>query len=349
VAAVLLGGSALFVQLKAQNKVANHTVSEIASQKPADDEIFWRAYITQVGGVQAYKQFSNAVARVPVQLQHSKAHIFGRLLYEVEGIKGFQACDMQFSMGCYHEFFAQAIARNGRAAITQFGEVCASLPVIDKGNCRHGIGHGIQSWLGYTPADLVEGIALCAGLPGADTDAYGGCVSGLYMEYNLRTMIASSTSIRTLVEGDYNAPCDSVLPGDQSVCAFWLPSWWYLLQSHKTTPTSQVDFAELGDRCRALPFSLEVKNSCFRGIARNVVSGEASSTPSGATACDIASETVDEKRLCRSFLALIYFNLGKPQAAESACAGLQAEALLYCKSFASGKVDFPHMTPLIEI
>src|SRR6185369_7342223 len=76
-------------------------------------ESYWQHEITTKGGAVAYKEFTTAVLKDPSVMQHSEAHAFGRLLYKVEGIQGIPVCDMQLSMGCYHEFIGQAIAHEG--------------------------------------------------------------------------------------------------------------------------------------------------------------------------------------------------------------------------------------------
>ncbi len=154
-------------------------------------------------------------------MQHTEAHIFGGALYATEGLNGISTCDARFSSGCFHEFIGRAIADDGLSVVTQLNTVCTN-----KGGCQHGIGHGLISYLGYSPEDLTKSIAICAGLPGEEM--LDGCMGGSFMEYNMRTMLqVSNGAVRPATSTkDLLDPCDRFSGEAQRSCMLYQPQWW---------------------------------------------------------------------------------------------------------------------------
>jgi len=343
-------GLALFVHASGSNTEASALPTTSA---PPDGlwndtkESYWGNEISSKGGAEAYKEFALVTLKDPGVMQHSEAHAFGRLLFEVEGIKGISVCDMQFSMGCYHEFIGQAVAHEGTAILAQLSLVCGSLPdPVQQSGCRHSIGHGLQAWLGYNPADLLKGLAMCKELPGSLRDIYGGCSSGLYMEYNLRIMAAGASAavpdVREVKKGNYYEPCDIVPAEDLQGCVFWLPQWWESLPSFIDS-TLATKFSKTGTLCRTLPFA-DVSDACFRGIGATV-SGSTDSLQSVFDACKAASATDRENLLCRGFVAVVYRSQQNPDT-DRVCDGLVGSGLDYCKTYQTGSAGLLDAIPL---
>lgn len=309
----------------------------------------WKDRIEEVGGIRAYAEFATLAESSTQAGGHTQAHNFGGLLYEVEGVAGFPACDMRLSMGCYHEFLGQAIAHEGSAVIETLAAKCDALPEIEgQSSCRHGIGHGIQAWLGYKTGDLLEGLRLCRTLAKKYDDPYGGCSSGLFMEYNLRVMIDSGASIRP-VEGDnYFAPCDAVGKEDKTTCVFWLPQWWVSLLNTQLVAGADAhtkyigDFEEAGSRCRSLN-PTELFEACFRGIGATV-SGFGTSVETVRAACSAASRSSREDLLCSSFAAAVFRSRANPEA-PLVCQPFRGVERDYCESYASGAATLLDLTP----
>src|SRR6185436_7584448 len=147
-----------FVAVHAKPLALKHapkdTTTPGASAFSIEEEQYWKEQIASEGGLSAYRDFSKIVANDPPSSQHRQAHEFGGLLYKVEGIAALSVCDLQFSMGCFHEFLGQAISDQGISVIDTLAHECSKLDQFTQGGCFHGIGHGIQAWLGYESKDL---------------------------------------------------------------------------------------------------------------------------------------------------------------------------------------------------
>ena len=309
------------------------------------EEEYWENRIQRIGGVRAYKEFGEEVAKGPISAQHGEAHGFGRALYEAGGAEGASACDMQFSMGCYHEFIGQAIAGQGQSVTRQLVAVCDNLPTpVDQSGCRHGIGHGIQAWLGYKPKNLLEGLALCKEIQGAFNDPYGGCASGLYMEYNLRLMTIPNSALRDVENDNYLAPCDIVPKDDESSCVFWLPQWRLSGLRLHSPIVSNKEYQALGVFCRSLGLNESLTDDCFRGVGATVY-GTATSTLSAREGCDSASSTRREQTICRGFVAALNMS-EQHENLEEVCVGLSGPSYIYCEDYTTGKSTVFDVIPL---
>src|SRR6185369_1537039 len=216
---------------------------------------YWKEQIASKGGLNAYRDFSKAIANDAASSQHTQAHAFGALLYEGEGISGLPTCDLQFAMGCYHECLGQAISDQGVSVIDALARECSKLDRFRQGGCFHGIGHGIQAWLGYEPQDLRRGLELCKTASAPYEFSSNGCVQGLSMEFYFRTMITSDHApVRPLVDNNYLSPCDTLDRDDKPMCVSWLPLWWANLY-YKQSPTGNIDneqlYVALAKTCRS--------------------------------------------------------------------------------------------------
>src|SRR5690606_16267651 len=99
----------------------------------------WENLIDEQGAEEAYAIFveeGNALSSI--YNQHANAHIMGELLFDKLGIKGVTICDKSFSFGCYHSFFAKAIAKEGTQIITQLDKICSQTYGDKALGCSHG-------------------------------------------------------------------------------------------------------------------------------------------------------------------------------------------------------------------
>ncbi len=306
-----------------------------------DEAEFWKERIISQGGLTAYQEFSKVVANDPSSSQHMQAHEFGGLLYTVEGIPGLSACDLQFSMGCFHEFFGQAISDKGISAIGTLANECAKLNQFTQGGCFHGVGHGIQAWLGYEPKDLLRGLELCKTASAPYKFSSDGCVDGLYMEFYFRTMIGSDhETIRPLLSNNYLSPCDILNKDeDKPLCVSWLPLWWTTIfrsQSKSPQVNNAVLYADLGKKCRSLGLSQELTDSCFEGIGLTTSAFETISPKQAGSDCESASVALREETVCKGAVAWV-FRHGPGSSVETACDGLKDKPLAYCQAYATGE------------
>lgn len=297
-------------------------------------EEYWRERISMAGGAAAYREFSTAVAELSVGEQHTLSHTFGGALWEVEGVSGLSVCDNQFSYGCSHEFLGRAIAELGLDAVPNLNEMCFKALQSKSLSCQHGIGHGIQAFLGYTLENLQKGLAICRGLP--HSDAIGGCYGGMFMEYNVRTMLAEQAVPRKYT-GNPAEPCDVLEEPYRLACFFWQPQWWFQEILHaEATPES---FKRLGELCFSSAPNAGARRSCFEGIG-NITSMAADFIPEKATTlCNATSEEGLERLFCLSLTANsigIDINI---EAGKRVCDGLSADALTFCLAYAENKAN----------
>ncbi len=311
--------------------------------KPAELTAYWASRIHAVGGEKAYQEFGAAVAALSPSLQHQNAHSFGGALFEALGVDGLSVCDAQYSYGCYHQFLGSAIATLGLGVVDQLNQACVDHLKSSALSCQHGIGHGIQAFLGYDDAALRKSLAMCAGLP--YNDPIGGCYGGVFMEYNMQTMLGDQARIRPAKNGDLLDPCDSLDSAYQRACYFWAPQWWLQLQ-HQAHGKDVVDTQEVGELCDRSG-SGENTRSCYEGLGTNVVQ-EANFDPARAAAfCEEASTNTLHQVYCKSYAAnsLTDGGAGKKVDGAAVCKGLTGTYLTYCEAYASNKANLAAQLP----
>lgn len=215
---------------------------------------YWEQKISQLGPDVAYIEFVSSTENYQLGA-HDQAHSFGEALYVTQGLNGLTTCDDSFEFGCYHSFFSAAISEYGLDVLSELSDVCRSSFTRDADvfPCQHGIGHGILFYLGYDRLD--EALALCFK---TTNSLHGGCVSGVFMEFNFRTI--GSQSEYAVARDDNNNlhwPCDSVTKQFFAPCYFEQNQWW--LQS---VGLSAVDVQDL---CSEIQ-STEARIGCWQGM-----------------------------------------------------------------------------------
>ena len=177
------------------------------------------------------------------------------MLYESIDIEGVAVCDQSFDFGCYHSFFGTAVETRGLEVLPLFDEACqekwggAYLP------CQHGIGHGVLVFV--KEENLLDALNLCETI---SWQPIGGCSSGVFMEYNFRTMetaLSRKSYVRLIgEEDDVHAPCSTLPSHFQVSCYFEMPQWWEQLYGGNYEKIGML-CSEIGDA--------ELKKTCFQG------------------------------------------------------------------------------------
>lgn len=221
----------------------------------------WRTAILQEGSKESYEQMvsqAEAVAKDKKIDTHTQAHLFGEVLYEVEGLDGIGTCDDRLRFGCYHSFFGLAIYEQGVEILPTLDEICRGLYGPTDTRCQHGIGHGALVYTGYE--NLLEALQLCQTIVWYPT---GGCSGGVFMEYNFHTMESTDTEtyVRPLGENPYE-PCDTLPKEFQASCYLEQVQWWEAV--------FDGDFTHIATLCQTLPKTHEIYNSCFHGIGTHL-------------------------------------------------------------------------------
>lgn len=207
----------------------------------------------------AYVEMKESFVKKTPDEQHNAAHLFGESLYVVGGIEGIRTCDTDFNFGCYHGFFTQAVSGEGLSSISALDAVCQSSERPSA--CQHGIGHGIMEYLGHS--NLSDALQACSFT--YQPDPIAGCVSGVFMDYNIRLTIegdAFSVAARPLEDPDSPyTPCTEVNDEFKRSCYHELPQWWYQVYAG--------DMRHIGVLCERIEEKV-YRNSCFSG-AGNIV------------------------------------------------------------------------------
>lgn len=223
-----------------------------------DFDTAWSNNIKQKGAQQAYNQFKQQYQNSPVGTQHMYAHLFGSLLYQREGLSGISICDDSLSYGCYHSFLSAAIQDHGLSIITKLESICDTSFPKYPAPCVHGIGHGVMAY--FEDTDLARALQTCSLLK--HNGPYDGCMGGIFMEYNLKSMqnpTFTPSLMRPFDGTNPFAPCPDLPTMYQLTCYERLPEWWNFqlgLGKH---------FKEMGDLCGQIENFL-YKNACYEGI-----------------------------------------------------------------------------------
>lgn len=273
-----------------------------------DARVCFDGILSRDGAVKATQEFIKWNQQFNVDTQHSYAHVFGGLLYEHEGKVGLQYCTPDFAFGCYHQFLGKAIATEGLGVTKELNDGCFKYNKFSPLSCQHGIGHGVLAAVGYEDADMRKSLAVCKDLP--RSDSIGGCYGGVFMEYNMRTMLGAHASIREMKsdgsKNDGHDVCMSLDPAYRNACYYWSPQWWAVsigsrlaqggdfVEAQKKTETRLAIATKLGEWCRQGP--KENHEECFRGTG-NIAGQEAGYEVKGTVEFCEAAAAKDEKSL----------------------------------------------------
>lgn len=300
-----------------------------------DDQVdHWEDVIKREGAADAYAEFAGYVSSQSVGWQHEAAHAFGSALFAVAGSDGITTCDMRFSFGCFHQFLGDAIQALGLESIPDLNSRCFDALSESPLSCQHGIGHGTLAAIGYDDDALMQALAICRGLPG--TDPIGGCYSGVFMEYNMRTMLAEAAETRPY-DGNALAPCDAVDDIYRPACFYWQPQWWrYGVFGDRNSSDA---FTEMGALCNLHATTSALRRACFEGIG-NIVEQESGFDPAIASAlCDAVSSRSSDVLFCRSMGANHFgIDVGKATGAQM-CEGLTGADSDYCLAYARNEAN----------
>ena len=219
---------------------------------------YWAKQIDTRGPQEAYQSFKKKYAGDDVDIVHQKAHIFGELLFEKAGLEGVSVCDDAFKFGCYHSFFAAAMRIEGLSAIPELAQKCLN-HWQNSSSCSHGIGHGLIWYFG--DSNLTQALTECK-KAFVEQKHLEGCSAGVFMEYNLRTMLDPSGALHRPLDKEHPyAPCDTIDNSYKSSCFFEISRLWIMEYA------SYVPAAKL---CQDVS-DTALRKVCFFGIGQKIV------------------------------------------------------------------------------
>jgi hypothetical protein len=261
---------ALFVYIsqKSTMRPETHNAIEVNGSSYREKREFWTTYHSVHTSAETYAKFLEVSHLLPYSEAHELSHIVAEILYAAEGQDAILFCTPDHGFGCYHGVAGAALEESGLEIVPFFGHSCRS-PGLDYLGCSHGIGHGILAYLGNEKLD--EALAECMTLQG--DDPVGGCLGGVFMEYNFQTMQSTDgIALREYNPMRFDEPCDQIESRFKAACYYELPSWWRATMATSTDSNSMMGISSAvriaGERCSRL--DVENASVCFSGIGNLV-------------------------------------------------------------------------------
>lgn len=255
---IILEISYLFLENIPVKPISQTKTVRSGSLKNSLEIRFWSERISKEGEKKAYQEFKKKVKDLGPGEQHSQSHIFGEALYRTKGINGVSICDNSFAFGCYHSFLGTAIYLEGVEVVPILNQKCIENLKDQSLGCQHGIGHGIMADSGYQYHNLTESLKVCDKLP--VNDPIGGCIGGVFMEYNFQTLLAQDGRTRVLDHNSPLFPCQNLEDKFRTACYFWQSQWW----GNVFSGTSLDKYQQIGKLCYGL-VNPNQKQQCYIG------------------------------------------------------------------------------------
>ncbi len=331
---LILAGAAF---LLAFSGFKNQGTTPPADKNPVVQQAYWESQVKKLGPQKAYEEFARDVNGQDPGAQHAQAHYFGAALYAAAGVSGLATCDAQFNFGCFHEFLGRAISALGLGQVDSLNQACHDALGSNFLSCQHGIGHGVLAYLGYSRKNLDQALSLCKDLPYNDT--IGGCYGGVFMEYNLQTMLGTEARLRPVV-ADTLYPCDELAPAYQKACMYWQPQWWDQTMRGEGQSDITAIFVELGKRCDMEKDSTLVQ-FCYEGIGNMTAPSGDFVGSKAAALCRVASSDAHRQLYCLATAAnsLSTGGGGEKGQGTDVCKGLTGSYLSYCTAYAENRAN----------
>ena len=234
----------------------------------------WSGVFKENAVAEAYEQYLTYARELSYSEAHELSHIVGEALYRKLGVQGIEVCTPDFGFGCYHGFSGTVLTEEGTAKTESLVGACRKTELGFFLGCMHGIGHGILAYLGS--AELNTALSLCAPLQSGE--AIGGCLGGIFMEYNFNTMQSlDGIQLRPFDPSHPRFLCETTISSAfRTACYYEIPSWWRA--SLETLGySSEEQYRTIGAYCSAIE-DVALRDICARGIG-NVIGAVSSYEP----------------------------------------------------------------------
>lgn len=266
-----------------------------------DGKKFWSQRIDKIGSEKAYLEFKESFGKIDLKTQHIYGHIFSDLLYEKLGVSGYALCDDALNFACYHGFMINALSEAKDLEVTakKLNDVCFEKFPDKPQFCRHGIGHGILSNLGYDFEDITNALNICDELKG-EFYPLGNCKGGVIYEYHFQNPNHSDPKTLAFDENNPYSICPSLPEKSQPTCHYWIVAWWRQSLPYR----GERLFEEIGKLCKNIS-DRESKKACFgAGGYAALAESEWKDADKIKTLCQKMNDTEGEK-LCLGYAAQI--------------------------------------------
>lgn len=226
---------------------------------------YWKQYLQTHSAIDTYVRFKQVYnTEENGTALHTAGHLIGGILYDAVGTKAFRICDQSFYYGCVHEAVGRIVSTEGVDIVRELNDQCDGVS-----GCQHGIGHGLVSYMGYTPDRLRAALSVCHDI--GSVDPQDGCYGGIFMEYNMRTTLSvDGVPIRQAEPDDLAGQvCVDVPEYAKAACYFWLPQWFMV--SRYSSLDNKVEFA--AEECNTVS-NMTLRSTCYKGLGYEIVSYE---------------------------------------------------------------------------
>lgn len=265
---------------------------------------------------------------------HYAGHAVGEVLYLNEGLGSVATCSDAFEYGCLHQALGRAFAEMGAGTLPSLLSRCDSYPTKrERGQCQHGLGHGLIYAAGYDEAKLNDVLGECDAItterPIPRNDS---CHAGVMMEYNqyYMTMEYEDENGRPASEENPFAFCEVLeKEGYRSICVWWAVSW--LHGRLYSFDFSDDTFRTLGILCDTVREG-GLRSTCFTSIGRSVGVNADLAPERVIELCSTISPDTSLQRLCIERAARMYVLAGKESGSTDICNLVKDDAMLSCRS-----------------
>jgi hypothetical protein len=252
---------------------------------------------------------------------HFMGHALGNILYTRDGLDAVALCGDSFEWGCLHEVIGQAYAEDGATTTQKLIATCASYTDPKKrGECQHGLGHGIMYVNNYATGKLDQMFQECDTITTVrPIPKNASCHAGLMMEYNMHLMTME-------YNGENGRPADSDHPFDfcnvlskeayKEMCVYWAVPW---LHGRLYDFAYDADtFKKLGELCNENS-DPNLRATCFKGIGRSIGINAYFSPNIVDSFCTASTKDPALQSVCIRSAAGVYMSVGKSNEAKQIC------------------------------
>ena len=220
------------------------------------DDVLLTRYLREYGPAAAVTLLAENADRVGTDC-HERAHVMGRIAYELFGALAFSLSGHECHSGGYHGATEAFFRDRGTASLhSDIGVVCGDeLNPFFRHQCVHGVGHGLMAWTSY---ELLDALELCDLLEESQDEA--SCFSGVFMENVVGGLSGSMGHFTEYLSDDPHFPCNILEDNYVVHC--------YFFQSSRMVQLFGSDFDRLAQSCAGAP---QVAHKvCFQSMGRDV-------------------------------------------------------------------------------
>ena len=188
---------------------------------------------------------------------HQRAHVMGRIAYELFGSLAFSLSGHECHAGGYHGATEAFFRDRGTTSLrSDVAVVCGdSLNGFFRHQCVHGIGHGLMAWTSY---ELFDALELCEVLE-LEVDQHS-CYSGVFMENVVGGLSGVMGHFTEFLSEDPHFPCNVVEERHVAHC--------YYFQTSRAVQLFNGDFSGVAKTCEEAPPAAQ--RLCFLSMGRDV-------------------------------------------------------------------------------